>query len=145
MSKQLTFADTSNVTSSPVSASGPTLSEAQDGPMVGQSGREAARANRSAPQDRDKALQMIATSGQTSFGSSASVALTLSLASKWQAQTASNGSMLYRMTWKARATPAGRLIPALRASVRRKAAPPGHKRPAQTAQPIGSAQQLLGA
>ena len=44
--------------------------------------------------------------------------LTQSLASRLQAKTASVGSTLYKLTWKERATPSGRLIPALRASAR---------------------------
>tara|TARA_R110002126_G_scaffold2586_4_gene14484 strand:+ start:2034 stop:2714 length:681 start_codon:yes stop_codon:yes gene_type:complete len=41
------------------------------------------------------------------------------LANKLQARTASLGSTLYTLTWKARSTPSGRSIPALRASARR--------------------------
>lgn len=48
-----------------------------------------------------------------------SAALTLFLASRLQALTALHGSTLYRLTWKQRITPAGRSIPALRASVPR--------------------------
>ena len=62
---------------------------------------------------------MPATSGPTSSASSRSVALTSSLASRLQARTASLGSTLYTLTWKARTTPSGRSIPALRASARR--------------------------
>ena len=49
----------------------------------------------------------------------ASADLTLYLVSKLQAKTALVGSTLYTLTWKQRATPAGRSISALRASVRR--------------------------
>jgi hypothetical protein len=58
------------------------------------------------------------TYGRTPTGLSASAALASSLANRLQAKTASLGSTLYKLTWKERATPAGRLIPALRASVR---------------------------
>lgn len=58
------------------------------------------------------------TFGRTSTGSSASVALTSSLASRLRARTASLGSTLYKLTWKERLTPAGRSISALRASAR---------------------------
>jgi hypothetical protein len=46
------------------------------------------------------------------------VALQSSLASRLRAKTASLGSTLYKLTWKERATPSGRSIPALRASAR---------------------------
>ena len=59
------------------------------------------------------------TYGQPSIGSSSSVDLTLSLESRLQAKTALVGSTLYKLTWKERVTPAGRLISALRASVLR--------------------------
>ena len=58
------------------------------------------------------------TYGRTSIISSKSAALQSSLASRLQAKTASLGSTLYKLTWKERATPQGRLISALRASAR---------------------------
>lgn len=51
--------------------------------------------------------------------SSASAALQSSLESRLRHLTASRGSTLYALTWRARATPSGLLICALRASVRR--------------------------
>lgn len=57
--------------------------------------------------------------GPPSFISSESADLTNFLESRLQARTASTGSTLYRLTWKRRRTPSGRLIPALRATVRR--------------------------
>lgn len=58
-------------------------------------------------------------SGRTSITSSESAALTSSLESRLRAKTDWLGSTLYTLTWKERATPSGRSIPALRASVRR--------------------------
>ena len=55
----------------------------------------------------------------TSGTSSASAVLASSLVSRLQARTASTGSTLYKLTWKQRATPSGRQISALRASVPR--------------------------
>lgn len=55
------------------------------------------------------------TYGPRSTGSSSSAALQESLASRLQALTGYAGSILFRTTWKERATPSGRLIPALRA------------------------------
>ena len=62
---------------------------------------------------------MSGTCGPRFTISSASADLTLSLVSKLQAKTALVGSTLYNLTWKQRATPAGRSISALRASARR--------------------------
>jgi hypothetical protein len=59
------------------------------------------------------------TFGQHSTTLSASARLQSSLANRLQAGTASVGSTLYRLTWKDQATPAGRLISALRASALR--------------------------
>lgn len=58
------------------------------------------------------------TYGRTSTGLSASAALQSSLENRLRAKTASLGSTLYKLTWKERVTPAGRSIPALRASAR---------------------------
>lgn len=59
------------------------------------------------------------TFGPRSTTSSRSAALTSFLASRLRQKTASLGSTLYTLTWKERATPSGRSIPALRASARR--------------------------
>mgnify|MGYP003520120273 FL=1 len=58
------------------------------------------------------------TYGLLPTGSLSSAALQSSLASRLRAKTASLGSTLYKLTWKERATPSGRSIPALRASAR---------------------------
>jgi hypothetical protein len=87
--------------------------------MIGQSGQDHVLASLSARQAKEQGLMMSGTCGQHFTTSSASADLTLSLVSKLQAKTASAGSTLYRLTWKDRATPAGRSISALRASVRR--------------------------
>jgi len=62
------------------------------------------------------------TSGPRGFGSSASVILQSSLASRLRALLDSRGSTLFRLTWKERVTPLGRPICALRASVLRTSA-----------------------
>ena len=62
------------------------------------------------------------TYGPPSTISSNSAALASYLASRLRARTASLGSTLYTLTWKGRATPTGRSICALRASVRRTSA-----------------------
>lgn len=59
---------------------------------------------------------MSGTFGRTGIGSSSMSALSSSLGSRLRARTASGGTILYRTTWEESATPAGRLLPALRAS-----------------------------
>lgn len=105
-----------SATSSPALESGPTPCDLQDGPTTGPCGPAPAPANLSARPGGAKASPTSDTSGPSSSGSSASAALTRSLASRLQARTASLGSTLYNLTWKERVTPAGRSIPALRAS-----------------------------
>ena len=109
---------TPNATSSPVSASGPTPCARPVGLMTALCGPEVARANLSARQAKAADLLTSGTYGPPSTGSSNSAALTLSLGSRLRAKTASLGSTLFRLTWKARVTSAGRSICALRASGR---------------------------
>lgn len=59
------------------------------------------------------------TYGRTSIGLSKTEDLQLSLVSKLRLRTDLAGSTLYKLTWKERVTPAGRSIPALRASAHR--------------------------
>lgn len=59
------------------------------------------------------------TFGRTPTILSESAALQKSMASRLQARTGLLGSTLYRLTWKDRTTPLGRLIPAVRASAHR--------------------------
>ena len=119
MSRQLTFWDIPSVISSPESGFGAMPCAVPDGPIPALSGREAALASLSARQAKERGLLTSGTCGPHSTISSASVALSRSLASRLQAVTALHGSTLYKLTWKRRATPAGRWIPALRASARR--------------------------
>jgi hypothetical protein len=100
------------------SASGATRSVKPVGPTTAPSGPDPALASLSARQAKAQGLMTSGTYGHTSTGSSRSAALQSSLASRLQARTASLGSTLYKLTWKERATPSGRSIPALRASAR---------------------------
>jgi hypothetical protein len=122
MSDQMNLLDLLSATSSPALVSGPTLSAAPDGPTTDQYGQDHVRASLSARQAKEQGLMTSGICGQLSTTSSASADLTLSLVSKLQAKTALVGSTLYTLTWKQRATPAGRSISALRASVRRTSA-----------------------
>jgi hypothetical protein len=114
-----TLTDTRNAISSPGSASGHTRSAEQDGQMIAQYGRDPAHASLSARQAKEQGLLTSGTYGRTSTGLLKTAALQSSLASRLRARTDLAGSTLYKLTWKDRATPAGRSIPALRASARR--------------------------
>jgi hypothetical protein len=118
MSRQMTFLDILNATSSPELASGPTASVSPDGQMTGQSGPAHARASLSARQAKAAGLLTSGTYGPQCSTSSASDALTFGLANRLRARTASLGSILYVTTWKERATPSGRSIPAARSQAR---------------------------
>lgn len=119
MSQQTTSRDTRSATSSPALESGVTRSDEPDGLMIELFGPEAARASRSAQREKAPASTTSATCGLTSSASSASAALTSSLANRLRQRLRSSGSTLFRLTWKERTTPSGRLIPALRASAHR--------------------------
>ena len=108
-----------SATSSRESVSGATHCGAPATPTPDLFGRGVALASLSARQAKALGLLTSGTYGRTSTGLSNSAALQSSLASRLQARTASLGSTLYQLTWKARATPAGQSIPALRASVHR--------------------------
>ena len=110
---------TLSATSSPASGSGPTRCAKPGGPTTATSGPEVAHANPSAAQGPVRGLTTSVTSGPSSTGSSKSSALQQSLASKLVARLEGRGSTLYRLTWKDQATPSGRPICALRASVLR--------------------------
>jgi hypothetical protein len=119
MLRQMTFEDLPSATSLPGSASGATPSDKQVGQTTGLSGPDPAHANLSARQAKEKGLMTSGTHGPPSTGSSASVDLTESLVSRLRAELENRGSTLYRLTWKQRTTPAGRLHFRLAASVRR--------------------------
>ena len=80
----------------------------QDGPQIGQSGQALALVSHSPAQAKDSEIKTSDTSGLSSSISSASAALTQSLASKLQARLGTGGSMEYRQTWSQKVTPAGR-------------------------------------
>jgi hypothetical protein len=117
MCSPATSLDSCSVTSSPESACGVMPCAAPAGPMTDLFGQALAPANPSPPLARAMSSQMRATYGRLGSGSSESAALSLSLASRLQERTRSLGSTMYRLTWKARRTPSGRSIPALRGSV----------------------------
>lgn len=71
------------------------------------SGREARRANRSAPQGNSSASSTPGTLRQYSSTSSASAALQDCLGSKLRQQLENRGCAIYKFTWKEKATPSG--------------------------------------
>lgn len=119
MSKQMILPGLPSAIFSRVSGHGHTPCAAQGGRMTAPSGQVPVPASLSVRQASAEALRTNATCGLHSSASSASADLTQFLASRLQALTALHGSTLYRLTWKRRTTPAGRSIPALRASVPR--------------------------
>lgn len=110
---------TPNTTSSPALAFGASRSAKPDGAMTVRSGPAPARASLSARQAKAKGLLTSGTYGPPSSISSSSARLQSSLENRLRVKTASLGSTLCRLIWKARVTPSGRSIPALRASARR--------------------------
>lgn len=119
MSVQLILPGLHNVIFSPASACGHTPCAVQAGPIPILSGPDHAPASLSARQAKERGLLTSATYGPRSTISSASAALQSFLASKLRARADLLGTTLYKLTWRRRATPAGRSIPALRASARR--------------------------
>lgn len=119
MFSQATSADSLNATSSPESECGPTLSDVPNGLTIAQSGLAPAPVSLSAPPGKGKVEATLATCGRIGRGSSASAALSQSLANRLKARLPMDGSTLFQMTWKRRITPSGRLVFRLRASVRR--------------------------
>lgn len=118
----MTLKDSRNATSLPGSASGLTPCAAQDGPMIAPSGQVHVHANLSAPAESDRDLTIPATIGPHGLTLLRSATLTLSLANRLRAKTASHGSTLYRLIWKTRIMPSQVSISALRASVPRTSA-----------------------
>lgn len=119
MSQQVTLEDLLNATSSQGSGSGPTPCVAPDGLMIERSGPAPALVSLSARQAKEAGLLTSGTSGLRGSTSSTSADLRRSLANRLRVRTALLGSTLFNLTWRERATPSGRWISALRASVRR--------------------------
>ena len=119
MSNPPTLQATPSAISLLASASGAMRYVNQDGLTVDLFGRVVARANLLAQQATGGALPTSVISGPPGSISSASVALQLSLVSKLKARLTTDGSTLFKLTWKEKTTPAGRLVSLLRASALR--------------------------
>jgi len=119
MSSQPSFLNLLNATSSPELASGLMPYDKQAGETIKRSGQCHTRANLTAAQAKEMDLLTSGTLGPSGIISLESAALQSSLANKLQAKMVSLGSTLYKLTLKERATPAGRMISAQRASALR--------------------------
>ena len=115
----VTLPDLFSAISSPVLAAGATPCASPDGPRTDLFGRAVARVNLSAQPVPGGALQTNATSGLSGSISSASADLTLSLVSRLKQRLTTDGSTLFKLTWREKVTPAGRLVSRLAASGRR--------------------------
>ena len=101
--------------SSPGLADGRSRFGLPDGQIVDLFGPVPVRANLSPQQAKGLGLLTSGTYGPPGTGSSASVALASSLASKLMRRLGGIGSTLFRLTWKAAVTPSGRSYSLLRA------------------------------
>lgn len=119
MFDQPTCVDTPSAISSRALEAGRSLCDSQELSLESGCGLARALASLSHKQVKDLGLTISGISGQRGSTSSASAALQSSLASKLQARLRCDGSILYRLTWKTRATPSGVPICALRASTAR--------------------------
>lgn len=115
----MSYENTHSVTYSAESKAGRSHSEWLAGPTPDQSSPLRSLASRSVPLENEREKPTNATSGQSCSISSESLKYQTSVESKLRARMDLNGSMEYSLTWKARTTPAGRRICALRASARR--------------------------
>src|SRR5690606_20761939 len=116
---QMSWLDTPNATASPESAAGRMPSVSQDGPTAGPYGPDPALASLTPRQALEKGMTTRGPYGGRGDGSSTSVDLQLSLASKLRQKLDVNGSLEYALTWKQWDMLSGPPICALRASARR--------------------------
>jgi hypothetical protein len=108
----------SSVISSPASAAGVTPCDSLGGLTSEPSGPGAVRVSRSRVPAPKLAGTIRATFGLRGSSSSASAALSSSLVNRLKARLPTDGSTVFAMTWKQKATPSGRSVCLLRASAR---------------------------
>ncbi len=118
ISRQMTFEDIEASTCSPESEYGATPSSSRAGPIRSPSGPALARASLSARQVKAMGSLTSGTCGRQPSTSCRSADLSFCLANKSRATTDLLGSTLFKLTWKVWATPSGRSLPLLRATVR---------------------------
>ena len=118
-SDRKTLEDSRSATGSPALEPGHTHYAKLDGQMILPFGQAPVPVSLSVQAGSGKASPISVTYGPHGSGSFWSAVLTQSLASRLRAKTDLLGSTLFRLTWKERVTPSGRVIPALRATGRR--------------------------
>src|SRR5690606_5431413 len=116
---QTSLWDTPNITSSQGSAAGRMPSGSPDGPTTGPYGPDPALASLTPRQALEKGMTTRGPYGGRGDGSSTSVGLQLSLASRLRALMDVDGSPEYELTWKQWDMSSGPPICRLRASARR--------------------------
>jgi hypothetical protein len=114
-----TSADTPKPISSLASADGRSPSASRDGPTIDLFGQAHAHASPSAPPAKARRPMTNATCGLRGFLSSPSASLQQSLENRLKRRLDGAGSTLFSLTWRAKATPAGRPYSQLAASGRR--------------------------
>lgn len=119
MSQSQTLKDIPNAIYSPGSGDGQKLSDLRDGQQIALFGQEAAHANHSLVQEKEREKKTQDTCGPNSIGLLESANLTLSLGNRLKEQLEWVGSMEYSQTWKLKITPAGLQYWAHIASTRR--------------------------
>src|SRR5690606_26067548 len=119
MCVQMSLLDTRNATSSPESAAGRMPSGSPDGPTTGPYGPDPALASLTPRQALEAGMTTRGPYGGHGGGSSTSVDLQLSLASRLRALMGVDGSPEYDLTWGQWDMPWGPPICRLRASARR--------------------------
>jgi hypothetical protein len=107
-----------NATSSPVLEDGPSLSGLQAGQIAAPCGPDPARANLSARRATERGLLTSGTYGRPGSISSTSATLQRSLVNRLKQQLNTDGSTLFKMTWKESITPSLRWACLLRARAR---------------------------
>lgn len=117
--QQLTFGEDPALTSLLESAGGNSPCNSPDGPPTDPVGPEAAPVNPTRRRASKKATPTTATCGPTSSASSASAALTQSLASRLRERLSTVGSTECTQTWREKVTPSGLAYWAHTASGRR--------------------------
>lgn len=101
------------------SADGALPSESPGGPTINPSGVGLRPASRSLSQEKVKGQATSDTSGLSFSALSESASLVSSLVSRLKQRLTTDGSILFKMTWKEKATPSGRSVYLLRASAHR--------------------------
>lgn len=119
MSQQQTSSASLNAISSPVLADGASPCALQACPTLSAAGPDHHHASRLASQETNSDSLTSDTSRLPSCASSRSAALQSSLASRLRQQLENTGSMIYSLSWKQKATPAGRQYCQRQASVPR--------------------------